>query len=109
MSTRDFLIIFLLAAVILYGISYIVPIREDLAQKRELLATRQEEKAQRKKTLDTLNRQNDLLRQGDPHTTIRVAREVFRYCRPGEKVYYFPEDAGEQEKAASQPESVTAP
>ena len=108
MSTRDFLIVFLLAAMILYGISYIVPIREDLAQKRELLATRQEEKAQRKKTLDTLNRQNDLLRQGDPHTTIRVARELFRYCRPGEKVYHFEEKADGQGKTP-QPEVYSAP
>ena len=108
MSTRDFLIVFLLAAMILYGISFIVPIREDLAQKRELLATRQEEKAQRKKTLDTLNRQNDLLRQGDPHTTIRVARELFRYCRPGEKVYHFEEKTDGQEKTL-QPEVFSAP
>jgi len=108
MSTRDFLLIFLLAALILYGISQIVPIREDLVQKRELLATRQEEKAQREKELATLNRHNDLLRQGDPHTTIRVAREIFRYCRPGEKVYHF-QESSEAQAQTPQAEDVPTP
>jgi len=70
----------------------LLPPRRELTSQERLLRDKQEENRELTRELDTIRKENVELENNDPNRLSKTARDTYRYCYPGEKIYNFPEN-----------------
>ena len=86
----------------------IMPVRKEMNMKKANLERLRIENTALDKELNELRREYTRLENKDPYSLLRVARETYDYCYPGEKIYQFPKhsshtDADIQQIDSQQP------
>ena len=89
MKKFDSVIAFILGLVIVIGVAMFTPVLAERRRLQDEIARLQQEQAAVRHKLLRLQKEIDLLNQGDPKAIMRVAREKFNYCLDGEEIYQF--------------------
>ena len=90
MCLREFIFIILMACMMFLALWIIMPVRKEMNTKKATLEQLKIENAALDKELNELRKEYTRLENKDPYSLLRVARETYDYCYPGEKIYQFP-------------------
>lgn len=90
MRLRDLFFIFIMAGILFIGLWIIMPVRKEMNIKKANLEQLKMENTALDKELNELRKEYTRLENKDPYSLLRVARETYDYCYPGEKIYQFP-------------------
>ena len=95
MRFSDILMIFWLAVLAYGAFAFILPTQREINEKQAKLESLKKEKNNMEAELGKLRKETTELERGNPYRMIHVARETFKFCYPGEKIYQFPEKTNE--------------
>ena len=87
---RELVFIIIMTGMMVLALGLIMPVRKEMNMKKANLEKLKEENIALSKELKDLNKERTNLEKKDPYSLLRVARETFDYCYPGEKIYKFP-------------------
>ncbi len=89
MKKFDLIVGFILVLLIVFGLAMFTPVLAERRRLQDEISRLQQEQASIRHQLVLLQKEIDLLNQGDPKAIMRVAREKFNYCLDGEEIYQF--------------------
>ncbi len=90
MCLRELIFIFIMTGIMFIALWIIMPVRKEMNMKKATLEKLKIENAALDKELKELRKEYVRLENKDPYSLLRVARETYDYCYPGEKIYQFP-------------------
>ncbi len=108
MGLRDFCFIFAMTGMMILALWIIMPVRKEMNMKKATLEQLKIENATLEKDHKELQKTYKSLANKDPYSLLRVARETYDYCYPGEKIYQFPKHSSHTD-ADMQPSEVPQP
>ncbi len=80
-----------MTGVMVVALWLIMPVRKEMNVKKANLEKLKMEHAALDKELKELRKEYTRLENKDPYSLLKVARETYGYCYPGEKIYKFPQ------------------
>ena len=92
MNKRLYSFLIILVIMALLTVFFVFPHRRKLAAMEKQLQEAQEENKRLQRELAEIRRANKQLKDGDPSQLTTSARDDYKYVKPGDKVYYFPEN-----------------
>ena len=92
MNKGHYSLIILLLALLLITAFFVYPNKKRLAEKEKELQQVQEENKQLNRQLNEIKRENKELEENDPNRLTKAARDTYKYVRPEDKVFHFPEN-----------------
>ena len=89
---KHYSLLILLVIMALLTICIVYPNKRRLAAMEKELRQTQEENKQLKRQLNEILRENKELENNDPNRLMQAARDTYKYVRPEDKVFHFPEN-----------------
>ncbi len=86
----SFIVIMIIMVLITIFIVY--PNKRRLAAMEKELRQTQEENKELKRQLNEILRENKELENNDPNRLMQAARDTYKYVKPEDKVFHFPEN-----------------